>query len=343
MDFSYIYCGSADSSTAPTMPTKKPFRVLSLFDGISGGQIALKELGIEPDEYLASEIDKTAISQTQHNFPKTIQLGDVRDLDVRKLGHIDLLIGGSPCTNFSFSGKRNGMNTLDGVEIYTLDEYLKLKAEGFQFEGQSYLFWEYMRVLTELRETNPDIKFMLENVNMATRWKAVLDHAIGCTGVPIDSSLVSAQNRKRIYWTNISDKIEPPEDRHGNFVDILDKNVTDPKYYKLDYFVKQLAKYGTTIVPGAEPFVQQYPRGFNNGFTYHSGKVPTLTTSSWDSNHIIVYPDGTIRKFTHNECARLQTIPDWYEFTCSPSKEIKLLGNGWTIEVIKHILSYLER
>lgn len=315
---------------------------MSLFDGMSGGQIALKELGIVPDEYLASEINKVAIKQTQNNFPNTKQLGDVRELDASTLGHIDLLIGGSPCQSFSFSGKRNGMNTTEGVEIYTLDEYLKLKEAGFQFQGQSYLFWEYMRVLTDLRKANPDIKFMLENVSMATRWEKVLDEAIGCHGVHINSNLVSAQNRKRIYWTNISDKIEPPEDKHVTLTDILDTDVTDPKYYKVDYFIKQLAKYGTTISDCDKPYVQQYPRGFNNGYKYFTGKVPTLTTSNWEYNHPIVFPDGKIRKFTADECARLQTVPDWYKWTCSSNQKIGLLGNGWTIEVIKHILSYLK-
>ena len=140
--------------------------VLSLFDGLSCGQIALKELGIIPDKYYASEIDKHAIAQTQLNFPNTIQLGSVVDVDVYKLEPIYLLIGGSPCQSFSFAGKRNGMTTTENEEIYTLERYLELKSEGFQFEGQSYLFWEYMRILTDIRKYNPNVKFLLENVEM---------------------------------------------------------------------------------------------------------------------------------------------------------------------------------
>lgn len=316
-------------------------RVLSLFDGMSCGQIALKELGIVPDEYLASEIEPAAIAQTQANFPNTKQLGDVRNLDARKLGHIDLLIGGSPCTNFSFGGFRYGMTTASKEEIHTLDRYLELKAEGFKFEGQSYLFWEYMRILTELRETNPDVKFMLENVHMASRWEQVLNDAIGCKGVHIDSALVSAQSRKRIYWTNISDSIKQPDDCCVYIGDILEKEV-DPKYYDHPLLLKQWTKYGGTITKSDVPFVKQYPRGFNNGFEHHNGKVPTLTTSSWENNNFIVFPDGSIRSFTHVECARLQTIPEWYKWTCPPSRKIKLLGNGWTVNVIKHIFSYLR-
>ena len=121
--------------------------VLSLFDGMSCGQIALRELGAKIDTYYASEVDKYAIQQTQYNFPDTVQLGDVRDVDARKLGHVDLLIGGSPCQSFSFAGKRAGMSTKQKEEIYTLDRYLELKRTGFEFEGQSYLFWEYVRYL----------------------------------------------------------------------------------------------------------------------------------------------------------------------------------------------------
>lgn len=123
--------------------------ILSLFDGMSCGQIALRELGVTIDKYYASEIDKFAIQNTMANFPDTVQLGDVRQVDAKSLGKIDLLIGGSPCQCFSFAGKRAGMSTKSKEQIETLTRYLELKQQGFEFEGQSYLFWEYVRTPTE--------------------------------------------------------------------------------------------------------------------------------------------------------------------------------------------------
>lgn len=174
--------------------------VLSLFDGCSGGQQALNRIGIVPDKYFASEIDKYAIQVTMANYPNTIQLGSVVNVDVSTLPKIDLLCGGSPCQSFSFAGKRKGMSTKDNQEIYTIEHYLQLKSEGFEFEGQSYLFWEYMRILTDIRKINPDVKFLLENVMMVEKWERTLSTAIGVEPIMINSALVSAQNRKRLYW-----------------------------------------------------------------------------------------------------------------------------------------------
>lgn len=149
-------------------------RVLSLFDGMGCGMIALRELGIEPEVYYASEIDKYVIMQTSRNFPDVIHVGDVRELDISNLGRIDLLIGGSPCTDFSFGGRMAGASTADNQEILSLERYLELRDAGCEFEGESYLFWEYVRILTELRNVNPDILFLLENVEMQKKWENVI-------------------------------------------------------------------------------------------------------------------------------------------------------------------------
>lgn len=236
------------------MRQEKGLRVLSLFDGMSCGQIALRDLGFPVEKYYASEIDKFAIQQTQLNFPDTVQLGDVRNIDVDKLcdevGEFDLLLAGSPCQSFSFAGKRVGMKTKENMEILTLGQYLDLKEADFEFEGQSYLFWEFMRVLTALRRRNPNIMFLLENVEMGKKWETVLSEAVGVHGVHINSALVSAQNRKRIYWSNIRVReaglfgwkytdIPQPKDKGILLRDILDDEV-DEKYYLSEKVVASL-------------------------------------------------------------------------------------------------------
>ena len=195
--------------------------VLSLFDGMSCGRQALERAEVKINKYYSSEIDKYAIQVAQDNYPNTIQLGSVTEVDVADLEPIDLLIGGRVSV-FHWQEKRNA--TSCNEEIYTIERYLELKADGYQFEGESYLFWEYMRILTDIRKYNPDVLFLLENVEMGAKWERVLSEAIGIYGVHINSALVSAQNRKRIYWTNIRVKevglfgelhsdIPQPEDR----------------------------------------------------------------------------------------------------------------------------------
>ena len=244
----------------------RPIRVWSLFDGMSCASIVLKELNIDVECFISSEIDRHAIKVEKQNFPDMIQVGSVTDISVpelvEKYGVPDFLCGGSPCQSFSFSGKMKGMSTTQGEEIYTLNRYLELKSQGFEFEGQSYLFWEYMRILKELRNYNPNIYFFLENVEMLDKWERCLSHAIGVRGVHINSALVSAQNRRRIYWSNIKVKdlgntslfdfsedpfelpryqtdIPQPKERSIFIKDILQENADD-KYYLKDDTVSSL-------------------------------------------------------------------------------------------------------
>ncbi|QIG65168.1 hypothetical protein SJC13_41 [Bacteroides phage SJC13] len=305
--------------------------VLSLFDGMSCGQIALYELGMYPDKYYACEIDKFAIAQTQLNFPDTIFLGDVTKLDVSKLDKIDLLIGGSPCQSFSFAGKMEGMTTEDNEEITTLERYLELKEKGFKFAGQSYLFWEYVRVLEEVRKVNPNVLFLLENVRMLSKWEDVINRALCVKGVHINSSLVSAQIRKRIYWTNIAD-IPQPEDKGMFLRDILQSEVPE-KYYLSDKLITYLnghaAKMGSKIrIRGGDD------------------KSNCVTVSGLANRNLascfIEGPKRRLRRMTPTEAARLQTIPDWYKWECSDTQQYRMLGNGWTVAVIYHIFSFIK-
>lgn len=548
--------------------TSKPqVIVVSLFDGMSCGQIAMVEEGYPILKYYASEIDKHAIGQTMLNFPDTVQLGSVVDIDIRTIPEkIDLLIGGSPCQSFSFAGKRKGMSTTCEIEITRLEQYLELKEQGFEFEGQSYLFWEYVRILTDIRNyNNPNVFFLLENVEMGAKWERVLSNAIGLFGVHINSALVSAQNRKRIYWTNFRTKpvglfgelhsdIPQPKDRGILLRDILEQEVHE-KYFLSDKMVQSLTNWGnrnaqngngfkpeirdvdeksavlttgamkssstyvkvnkkgvpkanqdkascftagahsggnhsdmdlicvsmvgrktdengvrkdydrnirakqrfelaplgktnclTTVLKdnlvmqinpskesgGRQPYQQnriydsngispalcankadllitdrhkrnlkgldekanaflstswkgeqangttlviQRPRGNNKGGCFND-KTPTISAKAWEQNNLIIentlidyshrnegiryyndkaptlnardykeprqiFKNNRIRRLTPTECARLQTVPEWYKWGCSDTQAYKMLGNGWTIDVIRHILRYL--
>lgn len=427
--------------------------VLSLFDGMSCGQQALDRLGVKVDNYFASEIDKYAIQVTMANYPNTIQLGSVVNVDGYSLPKIDLLLGGSPCQSFSFAGKRKGMSTKCETEILTLEHYLELKADGYEFEGQSYLFWEYMRLLNECKPTY----FLLENVEMGEKWEKVLSKAIGVNGIHINSALVSAQNRKRIYWTNIGLEpsglfgdlesiIEQPKDRGILLKDILENEV-DEKYFLSDKTIATITRHGNKIIDEQENPLrsgtihanyfkmggrdQQYivhntmPRSStsgkggtghlsrNDGKTYcldtgntnavevrevkqistnnksngltqpyqqdriydvngispalntdgrghaveiftnrqkknHKGndqKANSFLSTSYkgsQANGMTLVGNTRIRRLTPIECERLQTVADNYTNHVSDSQRYKMLGNGWTIEVIKFILSYAK-
>ena len=409
-------------------------RVLSLFDGMSCGQQALERIGVNVLEYYASEIDKHAIAVTMHNYPQTKQLGSVVDVDGYKLPKIDLLIGGSPCQSFSFAGKRKGMSTKCETEILTLEHYLELKAEGYEFEGQSYLFWEYMRVLNEVKPKY----FLLENVMMGEKWEKVLSKAIGVNAIEINSALVSAQNRRRLYWTNIGMQpmglfgdlasiIQQPKDKGILLKDILESEF-DAKYYLSEKTIATITRHGNKIIDEKENPKQsctihanyfkmggrnqQYiihnmmPRSGDpkKGGTGHlsrtDGKTYCLDTGNTNAVEIVAmrgreavltpkrtefgkairkdYEAGnietqrkniqqleprndgktncltsvqkdnlvsnykTIRRLTPLECERLQTVKDNYTSIVSDTQRYRMLGNGWTVDVIAHILSYGE-
>jgi DNA (cytosine-5)-methyltransferase 3A len=194
-------------------------------------------------------------------------------------GVLELCCGGSPCQSFSFAGKRKGMSTKDETEILTLEHYLQLKSEGFEFEGQSYLFWEYMRLLNELRVAKPDVKFLLENVEMGEKWEKVLSKAIGVNGIHINSALLTAQNRKRIYWTNIGmvqsglfgdleSIIQQPKDKKIVLKDILENEVNE-KYFLSEQRIETMLKSERSV-----PYVDEETKKFNCLLAGYN-KIPT--------------------------------------------------------------------
>jgi DNA (cytosine-5)-methyltransferase 3A len=318
---------------------KNGINVLSLFDGISCGQIALERAGIKVNQYFASEVDKHAIKVTQHNYPSTIQLGSVTELKSESLPEIDLLIGGSLCQSFSFAGKRKGMVTKEHTEILSLDSYLELKQKGFEFDGQSYLFWEYIRILNEKKPKY----FLLENVKMSNKWKDLINNIMGISPILINSSLVSAQYRERLYWTNIPN-ITQPEDKKIYITDILENpynnNIHPLTFIGLTPSVrKNIQEQEIDIRPRSNGF---FALKCESGYTRNKvgiDKTPTLNTSD-----ICCIKSGkrTYREISTIEAERLQTIPDNYTFSIPKTHRYKAIGNGWTVDVIAHIFKFLN-
>lgn len=340
--------------------------VLSLFDGISCGQLALQKADIEYKNYFASEIEKAPMQIAKQNFPNTQHIGDVRLLDVPDGLQIDLLIGGSPCQSFSFAGKKNGMTTKCELEITNLDDYLKLKAENFKFEGQSYLFWEYVRLL---KQANPKY-FLLENVPMAEKWENIINQALGCKPVCINSACVSAQNRKRLYWTNIDfDKSFIENDSNlqlghiiedeDNLIDFAATSTIDFKLLKQqleqtfddgllnehmsnDDWTKRALKKRKGTPAYKKLFVQLRSLHHKSSCLTASGQH---LSNSGSTNIVYITKNNkiAIRALNAIECERLQTVPDNYTARVSKGKRIAMLGNGWTVDVIANILKGIKK
>lgn len=420
---------------------------------MSCGQIALRDLGVPIERYYASEIDKHAIAQTQLNFPETIQLGDVekwREWNI-EWQEIDLLLAGSPCQGFSLAGKMLGHD-----------------------DPRSRLYWVFLDILHHVQKLNPNVKYLLENVRMRPADEVRINESLGIRPVVINSALVSAQNRVRLYWSDIRTKSEgiwgelltdipQPADRGIYIGDILDDEV-DEKYYmrnlslneeaiesiattqegaadvvKLDKKLKLKAQQdkASCLTAGGHSGGNHsdmdilYIGIFQRGRGYLKSRVipdksPTLTSNSWNHNNMArgitlsvgslrffgeteyrrmktmkspclnaqsredgnnqpvvelavgswrthkvdggfremaggkspcipararndgsgqpcIRTDSVLRRLTPTECARLQTIPDWYKWGCSDTQAYKMLGNGWTVEVIKHILSHITK
>jgi site-specific DNA-cytosine methylase len=291
--------------------------VLSLFDGMSCCQIALKSLGIKVDKYYASEIEYGAIRVARHNFPKMEHIGDVRNIESKDLPKIWLLAAGSPCTDLSIAGGRKGM-----LGITSLDDYLKLKKKKHNFgKSQSYLFYEFLRVLRELKPKY----FLLENVVLKGKMKKyekIITDSLGVEPIRINSSLVSAQNRDRLYWTNIPG-ITIPKDKGILCTDVIPngygagrrgvkKKSTDSKY-EIRLTIRTDMKFNCLVTN------------------------PTNT-------NLVYHTDGTVRKVTVQEAEVLQTLPKGYTNVegVTQAEKYRMIGNGWTIDVIKHLLKPLK-
>lgn len=328
--------------------------ILSLFDGMSCGRLALSKIGIDPELYMASEVDRSAMAVAQKNFPLTRQLGDVTKIRARDIPWPDIIIGGSPCQGFSFAGRQ------------------------LNFEDpRSRLFFEFARLV---EECGPRF-FLLENVVMKKEYEDVISRILGVKPVMINSNLVSAQNRKRLYWTNIPG-VSHPSDRGLGWGSARETGVKNPKYYythrAMQWIAKKSIKKGKPITihktgekmqmleashhkkyssqrffavadedPGLDP--GKFP--IYGGEDPESGPVRIqlkegfLVANQNGKEHRITregdLPKGkfALRYITPTECERLQNVPDGYTSCTSDTQRYRMLGNGWTVDVISHILA----
>ena len=270
--------------------------VLSLFDGMSCGQIALERAGIEVDNYFASEIDKYAIEVTKNNFPNTKHIGSIVDVKGSDLPKIDLLIGGSPCQSFSSFGNGSGL------------------------DGKSGLFWEFARILKEIKPKY----FLLENVNMKKEWQDIITNELGVKPIPFNSNLLSAQNRDRLYWCNIT--FELPKDKGVKYSDVL----YDLPFREIKPFM--FKKWGDKM---------RIDKGVN---WVCNEKANCLTTKNCHTNQYLLNKDKSLMRLMNaKEFERLQTVPENYTDYVSNTERFRMLGNGWTVDVITHIFKNIKQ
>jgi len=305
--------------------------VLSLFHGISAGQVALQRAGIPVENYYASEIDKYAIKITQTNYPNTIQLGDVTQNGDWDLPKIDLLIGGSPCQGFSFAGKQLNFD-----------------------DPRSALFFEFVRC----KQWFEPEYFLLENVKMKREYQDVISKYIGVEPIEINSSLVSAQNRKRLYWTNIP-CITQPKDKNILLEGVLEHDAQEPMLSNIyGGFNEKQPRIHTSksvtiraasggghipsvtlkgVIKNRDKLYERNEKAMRIDANYHKGAdnhgQRTLITSANKDNY---------RKLTPLECERLQTFPEQYTNYVSNTQRYRALGNSWTIDVIAHIFNFMK-
>lgn len=309
--------------------------VLSLFDGISCGKIALDRAGIKVNKYFASEIDEDAIAISMKNHDDIIRLGDVTKWREWDLPKIDLIIGGSPCTGFSRAGKM-----------------LNFK------DRQSKLFFEYVDILNDIKAKNSDVFFMLENVKMKTEWCNIITNYVGVEPIEINSKLVSAQNRLRTYWTNIPG-VRKPKDKGIKLVDILEEpsgiryvmqqginfdsslssaSVNLVNCVDEEVRVNQAVKRGYIVAEDGDGINLSFPTSKTR-----RGRVIKQKSSTLDQQcDVCVYHDNKIRRLTVRELEKLQTLPYGYTNGFSSVAAKKVIGNGWTVDVIAWILSFMN-
>lgn len=309
--------------------------VLSLFDGIGTGRLALERAGIKVEKYYASEIDERAIQVANKNFPDIVQIGDAEKIQIEDFGKIDLLIGGSPCQGFSRNGKHKNFD-----------------------DPRSSLFLVYAEILEKIRGINPDIQFMLENVKMKREWQDTITAFLEVEPITIDSRIHTAQARERTYWTNIAG-VGQPERIEVNIRDIAEKRDTrnyvktngvwfDPEILEKErgladktngkIRIRQATKAGYIVAEDGDGINLSFPTSKTRRGRVIKGKLPTLDCSC----NVCYLLDGAIHKISVIEAERAQNLPTGYTEGLSGQERKKAIGNGWNEKTVRHIFEYMK-
>lgn len=310
--------------------------ILSLFDGISCGRVALQRAGITVENYYASEIDSYAMKVSNKNYPDIVQLGDIRNwrewtIDFKNIG---ILFAGFPCQAWSIMGKQDGDADPRGELVHHL-----------------------IGILKKIKRENPELIFIFENVKMKKVFVDYINKLFEREPILINSSLVSAQNRERYYWTNIPG-VNQPEDKNILLEDILEDPTKIPVIKDHGHLIYKPHKsqcLDANYWKGADNHAQrtgsiEVGHAIINGHDFLKrvygikGKSPTLTAVCGGNQERKIAIDASHwRKLTPVECERLQTLPDNYTGGISNSQRYKCLGNGWTVDIIAHILSFIPK
>jgi DNA (cytosine-5)-methyltransferase 1 len=292
--------------------------VLSLFDGIGCGRIALDRIGVEVENYFASEIEPLSTKVLDFNYPKTKHLGDVtkwKDWNI-DFSKIDLLLAGFPCQSWSLAGKQKGLNDERGQLVYSMTGILK-----------------------HIKSLNPNIIFLFENVKMKPEYLDLLNEEIGVYPLRINSKLLSTGLRDRYYWTNIKG-VEQPKDLDLKLTDILESGKTDRE--KSLCITKRYEGFS-----GSQSYLRRRYFGKSMGQAIFEDCEPTDQREMWKLDNRKEYPEnqGEIRSLTTLECERIQTLPEGYVSNVlgDNMKAKGIIGNGWTVDVIAHIFKNIPQ
>ena len=290
---------------------------LSLFDGISSGRHALEKANINFENYYSSEIDKKSVLVAQKNYPDTIQLGDVEEWESWDLEHIDLIMGGSPCQGFAAQGQQ-----------YNFDD------------PRSILFFTMIDIIKHFKPKY----FLLENVRMRKEWEKIITEHMGVEPIHICSSLVSAQRRQRVYWANWP--ASQPIATHNHLSEILEKDdgMTNPAFIAGRKINRNTGKREDDNIKLPRIQTLEVNKDYSKMCCITTVEKDSVLTNRSSGRHLdaftVLKKDIDWRYLTVNEMERLQTLPDDYTQVgnLSDSKRKSMLGNGWTIDVITHLL-----